>query len=107
LFFFILKLFRIIIRIFSENILIIILGLELNMFRLIPLIKFRSSTIIGYSAKNIYFIFQSLGSIFFYFGILFSKEKIILFGLFKKIAGFPLIWFPFFLSKQKNIVLII
>lgn len=105
LFFFCLKFFRIIIRIFSEKILIIILGLELKMFSLIPLLK--KTRKIRISSKKIYFIFQTLGSIFLYLGIIFFYKKLIFFGILKKMIGFPLIWFPLFLSSQNKIFLIL
>lgn len=105
LFFFLLKFLRIIIRIFSENILIIILGFELKMFSIIPLIS--KIKIFGFSSKKIYFIFQTLGSIFFYFGVISLNQNLILVGIFNKIAGFPLIWFPKFLKSQNKIFLII
>lgn len=70
------------------------------MFSLIPILSKKSFS------KTIYFVFQRLGSIIFYFGIILNKQNFIFLGLLKKIAGFPYIWFPFFLRIQKNIFLI-
>lgn len=88
----------------SKNLLVIWIGLELNLIRVLPLI-IRSSGVVFKYSKNpllvIYLVVQGIGTSLFCLGCLNPYIlRIGLFGLFLKLGSFPLlIWFPNFVSS--------
>lgn len=81
------------ITIISRNIFIMWVGLEINMFGVIPLLKisFRDKRP-GYKVSFYYFFVQVIGSILFLWGVIISWERLRIIGLLCKLGLVPFFW---------------